>query len=67
MEPAGYEPVRHENTGVGADEAFYKALLLPIEEAKEKLHGSIQENVVHRGWEAIRLRWAMESEISSTG
>lgn len=65
MEPKGYEPVRHEDTGVGSDEVYYQSFLIPVHEAKNLLRGSIQEDVVHRGWEAIKLRWAQESEDGS--
>lgn len=65
MEPEGYEPVRQEKTGVGPDEAFYQSFLLPVEEAKKRLRGSIQEDVIHRGWEAIKLRWTQEVEDGS--
>lgn len=58
----GYEPVRHENTGVDAEEALYESYLLPVEEAIEKLGKSISADVVRRGWEAIRLRFHMEDE-----
>ena len=37
MEPKGWLPVRHDNTGVDADEALYESYLLPIEEATQKL------------------------------
>ncbi|KAL8729713.1 MAG: hypothetical protein Q9166_004541 [cf. Caloplaca sp. 2 TL-2023] len=55
------DPVRHENTGVDDDEALYESYLLPIEEAQEKLRGTIMADVVRTGWEAIRARIEMES------
>ena len=61
LEPEGFEPVRHLNTGVNAEEALYQSFLLPIEEAMEHLRGSVQEDVVRGGWEAIVQRWSMES------
>ena len=61
MEPAGYEPVHHANTGVDLDEALYESYLLSIDEAIQNLRGSIQEDVVRRGWEAICVRDRMES------
>ena len=58
----GYEPIKHENTGVDAEEALYKSYLLPVEEAIEKLGKGISADVVRRGWEAIQLRHQMEDE-----
>ena len=60
IERDGYEPIRHENTGVNAEEALYKSYLLPVEEAIEKLGRSISADVVRKGWEAIQLRLEME-------
>lgn len=59
MEPRGYEPPRHENTSADEEEALYESFLLSIEEAKEKLRGSIMEDVVAKGWTAISLRMNM--------
>jgi hypothetical protein len=61
MEAGGYEPVHHLNTGVDSDEALYESYLLPVNEALQNLRGTIQEDVVRRGWEAICLRDRMES------
>lgn len=61
MEAGGYEPVHHANTGVDSDEALYDSYLLSVDEAIQKLRGTIQEDVVRRGWEAICLREEMES------
>ncbi len=61
LEPKGYEPVHHKNTGVDAEEAMYQSFLLPIDQAMEKLRGHIQEDVIRGGWEAICLRQKMES------
>lgn len=58
----GCEPVRHENTGVDAEEALYKSYLMPVDEAIERLGRSISADVVRRGWEAIQLRHQMEDE-----
>ena len=66
LEPAGYEPVRHENTGVDAEEALYESYLLPVEEAIEKLRHSVSADVVRRGWAAIRLRREMEEQEFET-
>ena len=60
MEREGYEPIRHENTGVDAEEALYESYLMPVDEAIEKLGRSISADVVRKGWEAIQLRYKME-------
>lgn len=61
LEPEGYEPPRHENTGVDADEALYESILLPVESAIEKLEeSSVSADVVRKGWAAICLRREME-------
>lgn len=60
-EPEGWEPVRHENTGVDEEEALYLSYLVPITEAREKLRGSIMADVVRKGWEGICERLRMES------
>jgi len=56
MEPAGYVPPKHANTGADEEEALYESSLLPIKEAREKLKGTVLEDVVRKGWEAIQLR-----------
>lgn len=58
-----YEPVRHEGTGVDEEEALYESYLLPVEEARRKLKGSILEDVVRRGWEGILRREQMEEKM----
>lgn len=66
LEPEGYEPTRHENTGVDADEALYESVLLPVESAIEKLGGSsISADVVRKGWAAICHRREMEANDRS--
>ena len=60
MEPKGYEPIRHENTGVDEEEALYSSALLPVEDAIEKLRGSVMSDVVRNGWEGITKRLKME-------
>ncbi|KAI9717743.1 MAG: hypothetical protein M1812_004472 [Candelaria pacifica] len=60
LEPEGYEPVHHKNTGVDAEEALYQSFLLPIGEAMQKLRGHTQEDVIRGGWEAICLRQTVE-------
>lgn len=68
LEPKGYEPTRHENTGVDADEALYESVLLPVESAIEKLEGSsISADVVRKGWAAICLRREMETNDRANG
>ena len=62
LEPAGYEPVRHENTGVDAEEALYESYLLPVEEAIKKLGGGVSADVVRKGWAAICLRSKIEEQ-----
>lgn len=62
MELGGYEPVHHPNTAVNSEEALYKSYLLPVEEAVQKLRGTIQEDVVRSGWQAIVLRHQIESK-----
>ena len=58
----GYEPVKHDNTGVDAEEALYKSYLMPVEEAMERLGRGISADVVRKGWEAIQLRHKMEDD-----
>lgn len=65
LEEGGYTPVRHENTGVDADEALYESYLLPVEEAMGRLKGTVMEDVVRSGWEAIRARHSLETEVST--
>lgn len=61
MEEKGYEPVRHEGTGVDEEEALYESSLVGIDEAIEKLgRGSVSADVVRRGWEAVCRRCSME-------
>lgn len=60
MEREGYEPVKHQNTGVDAEEALYDSYLMPVEEAIKKLGQGISADVVRKGWEAIQLRHEME-------
>ena len=60
----GYEPIRHENTGVDAEEALYESYLMPVEEAIEKLGRGISADVVRKGWDAIQLRHKMEDDRS---
>ncbi|CAK4031538.1 hypothetical protein B0A50_06754 [Lecanosticta acicola] len=57
-----YEPVRHEGTGVDDEERLYRAYLLSVDEACERLRGTVMEDVVLRGQAAIQLRKEMEAE-----
>ena len=59
-----YTPVCHEGTGVDDEELLYRAHLLPIDVARSRLKGSVMEDVVKRGWAAIRLRFEMEKTNS---
>jgi hypothetical protein len=63
MEPEGYEPTHHEGTGVDAEEQTYKSYLVSVDEAVEKLGGSVMADVVLRGWQGIRDRYAIEDRI----
>ena len=64
LEPEGYEPIRHEDTGVGSDEALYASYLLPIPEAIKKLQGSIMADVIQKGWQGIEKRREMEEKTA---
>ena len=59
----GYEPIRHENTGVNAEEQLYESYLIPVDEAIVKLGGRVSSDVVRKGWEAIQLRQKMEQKM----
>jgi hypothetical protein len=61
-----YEPVWHEGTGVDEEEQLYRSSLLPVPEAIRKLKGSLMEDVVRRGWEAIEFRMELERENASS-
>ncbi|KAF4555509.1 Hypothetical protein D9617_2g054700 [Elsinoe fawcettii] len=56
------EPVCHSGTGVDGDEILYEKYLVPIEEAVQKLKGTVMADVVKRGWELIAKRDVMEEE-----
>ncbi|KAL8796879.1 MAG: hypothetical protein Q9195_000962 [Heterodermia aff. obscurata] len=64
LEPEGYEPIRHEDTGVNSEEAQYTSYLLPIPEAMKKLQGNIMADVVRKGWEGIEKRREMEEKAA---
>ena len=65
QEPKGYQPIRHENTGVDAEEALYASYLLSIPEAIEKLKGTIMADVIRRGWSGIQMRREIEEKAAS--
>lgn len=65
LEPAGYEPIHHEGTGVDAEEQEYKSYLLPVSEAVQKLgKNGVMADVVLRGWKGIQDRYALEEVIN---
>ena len=66
-EGKGYEPVRHDDTGVNEDEKLYLSLLVSVEEAVRSLGpSSISADVVTKGWDAIQRRIQMESSSVET-
>ena len=63
LEGKGYEPVRHEGTGVDKEELLYTSILVSVEEAIISLGSEgVTADVVRRGWELIRKRWIIEEE-----
>ena len=64
MEPEGHQPVKHAGTGVDSEELMYESHLLPVEEAMEKLKGTVSSDVVRRAWAGIQLRMKMEEAIA---
>ncbi|GME24029.1 uncharacterized protein K452DRAFT_289529 [Neofusicoccum parvum] len=62
-EGPGYEPPRHEGTGVDAEEALYESCLVPVGEAERRLRGSVMADVVRRGWEGVLDRLALEARV----
>ncbi|KAL8938486.1 MAG: hypothetical protein Q9216_003876, partial [Gyalolechia sp. 2 TL-2023] len=62
LEGKEYEPVRHQDTGVDEEERLYESYLLPVEEAVEKLRGTVMADVVRRGWQGICERREMEEK-----
>ncbi|KAF2805068.1 uncharacterized protein BDZ99DRAFT_450582 [Mytilinidion resinicola] len=64
MEPKGWVPQRTAGTGVDSDEALYESDLYPLAEALRLLgEGSVQADVVGRGWTAICKRWDDEKPV----
>lgn len=67
LEPEGYEPLHHENTGVDEMEVTFKSHLVSVEEAAAKLgRNSVMADVVRKGWEGIQNRLAIEDAATST-
>lgn len=62
---AVYEPRHHEGTAQDEEEACYRSSLMSIAEAREKLRGSVMEDVVRRGWEGVQLRMEMEEAAAA--
>lgn len=66
MEPEGYEPRHHKDTGVDEEELGYQSFLVPVDEAVKKLgKKSVMADVVLRGWKGIQERFAMEEVLDS--
>lgn len=55
-----YEPHKVLGTAQDEEEMMYESHLLSVPDARQKLKGSVMEDVVRRGWEAIQLRMRME-------
>ena len=62
LDSRDFVPLYHPNTGVNTEEALYESYLLPIKEAAKKLQGTVMQDVVVSGWEAICLRHKMERQ-----
>ncbi|KAF1985300.1 hypothetical protein K402DRAFT_334848 [Aulographum hederae CBS 113979] len=60
MEPVGYEPPRHEGTGVDPSEMWYTSALIPVDQIGEKLGQGVEAEVAKAGWRAILKRVEME-------
>jgi hypothetical protein len=66
LEPEGYEPLHHENTGVDETEMAYVSHLVSVEEAVRLLgKGTVSADVVLKGWKGIQDRHAMEDAATS--
>ena len=66
LEPEGYEPVRHEGTGVDEEEQMYESHLVSVNEAVRVLgKGGVMADVVLRGWKGIQDRLAMEDAATT--
>lgn len=62
MEGGGYEPVKHEGTGVNEEEERYVSELVDIETAMRLLRGTVMERVVGDAWEIISRQRRREDE-----
>ncbi|KAF1958348.1 hypothetical protein CC80DRAFT_29155 [Byssothecium circinans] len=63
MEEEGYEPVKHEGTGVDEEEAGYKSFLVGLQEAVGLLgRGGVMADVVLRGWKGVEERLRAEGD-----
>jgi hypothetical protein len=66
LEPEGYEPLHHENTGVDEEEQTYESYLVSVQEAVKMLgKNSVMADVVLRGWKGIQDRLAIEDAATS--
>ena len=66
LEPEGYEPLHHDNTGVDEEEQTYESFLVSVDEAVKKLgRNSVMADVVLRGWKGIQDRLAIEDAATS--
>jgi hypothetical protein len=63
---AMYEPVHILGTAQDDEERMYESHLLTVADARRKLRGSVMEDVVRRGWEAIQSRMEMEEKSTAT-
>lgn len=67
-EPEGYEPRRHDETGVDEEEAQYSSGLHTAEDAIRKLgQNSVSADVVRRALQAIESRMELEDEVENSG
>ena len=65
LDPDGYEPIKHEGTGVDEEEAQYKSYLVGIDEAVKKLgRNGVMAEVVLRGWQGIQDRMRLEEIVN---
>ena len=60
--PKIYKPVHIAGTAQDDEERMYESHFLAIDDARRKLKGSVMEDVVRKGWEAIQLRMQIEDK-----
>jgi hypothetical protein len=60
-----YQPQKVLGTAQDDEEAMYESYLVTVSDARQKLKGSVMEDVVRRGWDAVRLRMQMEEKIDT--